>query len=60
MKFTKFCSFIVQLNSFNPRQIDRQVSSVLIILKLTYFGKNNSCKMEVLQILGSWNKEIYS
>ena len=39
---TEFFSFIDQSYSFNSRQIDRQISPALIILKLSYFGKNGS------------------
>ena len=49
-----FFSFIVQSHSFNSRQVDRQILSALIVLKL-YFGKNDSSEMEVLQIFGSWD-----
>ena len=54
----EFCSFIVQPHSFNSRQIDGQTLSVLIILKLSYFGKKQFLKMKVLQIFGSWDQEI--
>ena len=36
----KFCSFVVQRHSFNSRQIDRQILSMLTVLK-SYFGKKN-------------------
>ena len=38
--------------------IDRQILSVLIILNLPYFGKNNSWKMEALLIFGLWYQKI--
>ena len=56
----EFCSFIVQPHSFNSKQIDRQTLPVLIILKLSYFEKNNSRKMNILRIFGLWDQEIDS
>ena len=38
---------------------DRQISPALIILKII-FWKNNSWKLEILQIFGSWDQEIDS
>ena len=55
-----FVSFIIQSHSFNSGQVDRQISSVLIILKLSFFRKNNLCKMEVLQIFGLWDQKTDS
>ena len=57
---TDFFSFINQSHSFNSRQIDRQISPAVIIWKLSYFSKNNSWKMEVLRIFGSWDQQIDS
>ena len=53
-------SFIVQSHSFSSGLVDRQTSSALIILKLSYFRKNNLCKMEVLQMFGSWDQKTDS
>ena len=59
--FTEFCSFIAQLHSFNSSEmIHKQIPSVLIILKLSYFGKYSSLKMEVFLISGSWDQKIDS
>ena len=38
----------------------RQILSVQIISKLSYFGKHNSLKMKALKIFGSWDQEIDS
>ena len=38
----------------------RETLSALLILKLSYFGKNYSWKIKVLQIFGSWDQEIDS
>ena len=38
--------------------MDWQILHALINLKLSYFGKSNSLKMEVLQIFGSWEQEV--
>ena len=54
----EFCYLIIQPHSFNSRQRDRQVSSMLIILKLSYFGKNNPWKIEVLQVFGLCDQKI--
>ena len=43
-KFTGLCSFMVQPYSPSSRQIDRQITSALIILKLSYFGKKQFVK----------------
>ena len=51
---------IDQSQSFSSRQIDRQIWTVLIILKLSYFRKKDSWKMEVLRIYGFWDQEIDS
>ena len=39
---TEFLSFTARSHSFNFKQIDRQMSSELISLKLSYFGKKDS------------------
>ena len=52
----EFFCLIDQSHSFNSRQIDRQISPALIILKLPYFGKR-ICE-NFLQIFGSWDQEI--
>ena len=57
---TEFFSFIDKSHSFNSRQINRQISTALIILKLCYFGKNHSWKMEVFWIFCSWDQKIHS
>ena len=55
----KLFSFVNQSHLFNSRQIDRQTYiSALIIFKLLHFGKNDSWKMEVLNIFGLWDQEI--
>ena len=36
---TEFFSFIIKSHSFKSRQIDRQISSALIILKLSFLVK---------------------
>ena len=57
---TEICSFIVKPHLFNSRQIYRHISFALVIVKLSYFRKNSSWKIEVLQIFGSWDQEIDS
>ena len=57
---TEICSFIVQPHLFNSRQIYRQISFALVIVKLSYFGRSSSWKIKVLQIFGSWDQEIDS
>ena len=57
---TKICSFIVQPHLFKDRETDRQMSSVLVISKLSYFRESNLWKMEVLQIFGLWDQETDS
>ena len=42
----EFFSFIDQSHSLNYKKIDKQVSPVLIILKLSYFTKNDSKKLK--------------
>ena len=54
-----FLLFTIQSHLFNSRQIDRQILSGLIILKL-FFGKKNMWKMEVLHIFGLWDQKIDS
>ena len=54
-----FLLFTIQSHLFNSRQIARQISSGLIILKL-FFGKKNMWKMEVLHIFGLWDQKIDS
>ena len=54
----EFFSFINQSHLFNPREIDQQITSTLISLTLSYFRKNSSQKMNVLQIFGSWDQEM--
>ena len=58
----EFFSFIDQSHSFNFRQIDKQILPVLIILKLSYFGKKVICEkfMVVLWIFDLWDQEIDS
>ena len=57
---TEICSFIVQPHLFNSRHIYRQISFALVIVKLSYFGRNSSWKIKVSQIFGSWDQEIDS
>ena len=52
-----FLLFTIQSHLFNSRQIARQISSGLIILKL-YFGKKNICekwKFCIFRFMGSKN-----
>ena len=55
-----FCLSSINLIYLTLDIIDRQIWPVLIILKLSYFGKNNFWKTEVSQIFGLWDQEIDS
>ena len=41
-------------------RLSRKTLFVLIILKLSYFGKSNFWKMKVLSIFGSWDQDTDS
>ena len=56
----KLCTSRNQLKGLWKLWKSRQILSVLIISKLSYFGKHNSWKMEALKIFGSWDQEIDS
>ena len=53
-------SSINQSHPFNSRQVDRHIWSALIILKLSYFGKNDPWKIKILWIFDWWDQEIDS
>ena len=48
---TEFFPFINQSPSFNSKQIDKQISSALIILKLPYFAKTIREKLKFYKFL---------
>ena len=55
----EFFSFISQSHSFNSRQVHKQISPALVILKLSYFGKNDLQKIpESFTNFYLWYQEI--